>query len=196
MGGRAFASAPRRARNRTGASGAIDPDRPRRWPAAATGWLAGLACMAGLALLLPKPMIIYNPSPSIPVGYYIRSAGAPRLGSIIAFHVPKPGLAYAREHIPYVVGGGIIKKIAAVSGDHVCCRHRLVINGRVWGPVATIDRNGDALPHWGGCRALGRDEYFVVSTRIPNSFDSRYYGPVSRSDVIGSFRPLWTDAVP
>jgi len=31
---------------------------------------------------------------------------------------------------------------------------------------------------------------FVFSARVPNSFDSRYYGPVRRSDVMGSYRRL------
>ena len=29
--------------------------------------------------------------------------------------------------------------------------------------------------------------------RLPNSFDGRYYGPVRETDVVGMFRPVWTD---
>jgi type IV secretory pathway protease TraF len=35
---------------------------------------------------------------------------------------------------------------------------------------------------------MGPDEIFVFSARAPNSFDSRYYGPIHRADVLGSYR--------
>ena len=73
-----------------------------------------------------------------------------------------------------------------------CAGDQLTINGRVVAPIAKFDREGRALPQWRECRVLRRDEYFVFSNRIPNSFDSRYYGPVAQSEVIGTFRPLWT----
>jgi type IV secretory pathway protease TraF len=38
--------------------------------------------------------------------------------------------------------------------------------------------------------ACGR-EYVVFSNRIPNSFDSRYYGPVHRRDILGVYAPIW-----
>ena len=65
---------------------------------------------------------------------------------------------------------------------------RLVINGQARAPIAIRDSAGDLLPQWKGCRRLGSDELFVFSDRIPNSFDSRYYGPVHRSEVIGVYR--------
>ena len=46
------------------------------------------------------------------------------------------------------------------------------------------------LPVWRGCRALRRGEFFVFSNRIPNSFDSRYYGPVTQAQILGVFQPL------
>jgi len=148
---------------------------------------------AGLiAAAFPGPLLLYNPSPSIPIGYYLRASVPPVKGRIIAFHVPASGRAYAASHIPYVVRGAIIKPIVAAAGDRVCASDRLTINGRVVAPIAKLDRQGRALPQWRGCRVLRRDEYFVFSNRIPNSFDSRYYGPVAQSEVIGTFRPLWT----
>ncbi len=39
---------------------------------------------------------------------------------------------------------------------------------------------------------MASDEYFVFSDRVPNSFDSRYFGPISRAAIIGVYRPLFT----
>ena len=46
------------------------------------------------------------------------------------------------------------------------------------------------LPRWNGCRRLHNGEVFVFSDRIPNSFDSRYFGPVNRAEIVGVFRPV------
>jgi type IV secretory pathway protease TraF len=67
-----------------------------------------------------------------------------------------------------------------------------VINGRDLAPIASRDGEGRALPRWTACRQLGPDELFVFSARVPNSFDSRYFGPVSRTAVMGVFNPLLT----
>jgi type IV secretory pathway protease TraF len=48
------------------------------------------------------------------------------------------------------------------------------------------------MPVWQHCRPLLDDELFLLSTTNPASFDSRYFGPVSVSAVIGSAQPIWT----
>jgi type IV secretory pathway protease TraF len=67
-----------------------------------------------------------------------------------------------------------------------------VING-VWrAPVLAHDSESRPLPRWRACRRLDAGEFFVFSNRIPNSFDSRYYGPVRREAIVGVFRPIMT----
>lgn len=151
----------------------------------------GLVAIAVVAL--PRPFIFYNPSPSITTGYYARSGETPATGKIIAFRVPEIGRDYAAQHMPYLIRGGIIKPIAAEAGDTVCTTGSggLRINGKARAPIAEHDRHGLSLPHWRDCRVLRAGEYFVFSDRIPNSYDSRYYGPVPASDIIGTFRLLW-----
>ena len=45
------------------------------------------------------------------------------------------------------------------------------------------DSAGRPLPAWRIRRVLGPDEFFVFSSRIANSFDSRCYGPITRKDI-------------
>lgn len=157
--------------------------------------LVPVVTAAAVAAALPGPIVIHNPSPSIPQGYYVRSAQTPAPGQIIAFRIPAKGRPYAAAHMPPLIRAGIIKRIAAAAGDSVCttARNGLAINGRHVAPIVQRDRFGRPLPHWIGCRPLVAGEYFVFSDRIPNSYDSRYYGPVQTSDIIGTFRPLWVD---
>jgi type IV secretory pathway protease TraF len=54
------------------------------------------------------------------------------------------------------------------------------------------DGDGHRLPIWRGSRVLGADEFFVFSDRIPNSFDSRCYGPIERGQVESVRQPLLT----
>lgn len=53
-------------------------------------------------------------------------------------------------------------------------------------PVRARDGRGEPLPVWRGCRALGPAELFLLGDS-PDSFDSRAFGPVDRSSVIGVF---------
>jgi type IV secretory pathway protease TraF len=49
---------------------------------------------------------------------------------------------------------------------------------------------GRPLSSWGQCRRLADDELFLLSVTNPASFDSRYFGPINASAVIGLARPL------
>lgn len=154
----------------------------------------GVLLVGFSAFAKPTPLVIYNPSSSEPKGFYRLSALRPAPGRLIAFRVPRPGAAYAASHIPYVARTAILKEIAVGQGSNVCVRGgEIWIAGQPRAHVATKDHNGALLPHWLGCRKLAAREYFVFSNRISNSYDSRYYGPVPASDIVGVYQPLWTE---
>jgi conjugative transfer signal peptidase TraF len=157
----------------------------------------GLLPVIGLAsarAALGRPALLYNPSPSEPTGLYRLSESSPAPGRIIAFKVPDAGRVYANAHLGSIARTAILKEIAAGQGALVCELDGTVsIDGRVRGSVAATDRQGVSLPHWSGCQRLQKGQYFVLSNRIPNSFDSRYYGPVSEADLVGVYQALWTE---
>lgn len=160
-------------------------------------WLILLACLpaagaAAAASYAGGPLVLYNPSPSVPMGWYIRSGGPVEVGKLIAFRVPELGRDYVRTNIPYLVKASIIKPVAAAVGYQVCTLRGLEINGRPIGAIAARGSSGHTLPHWIGCRRLRQGEFFAVSTRIRDSFDSRYYGPITAGEILGTYRPLWT----
>ncbi len=168
--------------------------RRRRLTPMILAW-AVLPCgaSAALAAIVPQPSILWNRTASEPTGLYVRTAAAPATGRIIAFHAPAPAFPYADDRMGYLHRVPILKQIAAGEGDVVCTlAGALSINGRWRAPVLAHDPHGGLLPQWRGCRALGKGEFFVFSNRIPNSFDSRYFGPVKTGDIVGVFEPVMT----
>jgi len=154
--------------------------------------LVSLAAVPIIAtLVVQHPLLIANRTPSEPEGLYLRTFGAPKVGRIIAFQAPAAAFPYADRRLAYLHRTPILKVIAAGPGDHVCTSHDVLnINGQDRAPILRQDGEGTALPRWRGCRALEPGEFFVFSDRVPNSFDSRYFGPVSRGAVIGVFQHL------
>ncbi len=155
-------------------------------------WVCALTVGAALAAqVTAQPLVLYNGSPSEPEGLYVRDPGPPRVGRLIAFHPPDAARAYVQAHMPAIARGSILKTVVATQGDRVCAEAGgVAVNGRLLGAAAPRDRQGRALPQWRECRALAAGEAFVFSGRIPNSFDSRYYGPVTSRDLVGVYRPL------
>ena len=94
----------------------------------------------------------------------------------------------------------LLKPIVAVAGDVVELTPNTVsINGRAQSHSATVDHDsqGRPLPHlpWGRY-LLGPGEMWVMSTLHPNSWDSRYFGPIRLETVIATAAPLWVHRTP
>ena len=147
--------------------------------------LIGVASASG-------PWVLWNRTDSEPQGVYARTLQKPAIGSLIAFPAPAAAFPYADGRMAYLRSVPILKQVAAAEGDLVCTQgSTLAVNGRSLAPIYTFDPRGRRLPQWRGCRRLGAGEFFVFSNRIPNSFDSRYYGPVRAQQVLGVYRRLW-----
>jgi conjugative transfer signal peptidase TraF len=152
--------------------------------------IAALALLGGAGAAAPR-LALVNESPSLPKGLYVRSfAAAPEDGAVVA--IPQPPTAR-----PYLSGLGVpretklLKRVAASGGAEVCAKPKAVLVGSHPLPTATIDRRGTRLPHWSGCRRLAPEELFLVGDTV-TSFDSRYFGPVHRSQVEGVYREILT----
>lgn len=154
----------------------------------------GIGLIAFAAFADPTPQLAWNASASAPLGLYRVVSGAPRRGDLLLVRAPESitRLAAERGYLPLNVP--LVKRVAALSGDDVCAfDETVVVNGRAVADRLKADRAGRPLPWWSDCRELASDELFLLMDDVSGSFDSRYFGPVSRANVIGRLVPLWTE---
>ena len=147
------------------------------------------------ALASETPWILYPNTPSLPLRFYVRTLDERVVGSIAAFHVPKIAIDYKRSIGERVEPDFLfMKPVVAGPHDHVCHREQgaIELNGQPIADVAAEDRLGRPLPVWQGCEVIGPDHYFTLSDYVPNSFDSRHFGPIHVDDILGVYRPLLT----
>ena len=148
----------------------------------------------GCAEFAPLPRrVLLNPSESAPRGFYwLSDPSSYSAGDLIVARLPGDvaALADERRYLPQSVP--VLKRIAAERFDVVCESSGIVrINARIVAYTLPRDGRGRQLGVWNGCRSLAGDEYFLLG-RSAASFDSRYFGPVRASALLGRAIPLWT----
>ena len=167
--------------------------RARRWGVVLSIGL-GIAALAWPLVHAPVARIVYNPSDSVPRGWYrIGPPDSLHVGSLVLAPLPVDAAALAaqRDYLPDDIP--LLKRIGARSPQQVCIQDHIVsIDGVVIATALVVDGHGRSLPAWEHCRPLFDDELFLLSTTNPASFDSRYFGPIAVTAVIGSAQPLWT----
>lgn len=154
-----------------------------------------LATIAGAAIPISGHALVFNDSPSVPRGlYWIHLGAEPRdRGEYVVFLPPDTAatLIYGRGWLPLSMP--LLKPVGGVEGDSYCITGgRFMVNAIDAGPVYFVDAQGLPLPQMRGCRRVGHGEFLPVSTYLDRSFDGRYMGAVSISNVLGSGRPLLT----
>lgn len=159
--------------------------------------LAAISTLSILLILVAElphqPFLIWNATASVPPGLYRLSHVPPVRGDIVTVRLPRSiaELASARGYLPSNVL--LLKPLSATAGDHVCRRGSLVfINGALRAIALATDSRGQSLPIWQGCVKLGPDEFVFIGARR-DSYDSRYFGPIRTSQILGRSVPIWTN---
>jgi conjugative transfer signal peptidase TraF len=159
--------------------------------------MAALAAGALMLLALPaawprSTLLVWNATASAPVGLYRVLEGRPvvRGGMVVAWAPASARrLAARRGYLPARVP--VVKHVAAATGDRVCAAGvEIRVNGRSIARRRKADAAGRPMPWWRGCRDLARGESFLLNDR-PDSFDGRYFGITSRSQILGPAVLLW-----
>lgn len=150
-----------------------------------------------VALACPKadaPILLWNASASVPIGVYRLVSRPPRPGALAVIRLPEPVRTLAETRGYLRARTLLIKPAAAGAGDLVCRHGSLItINGQAVAQAKLTDTAGRPLPTWSGCIRLADTQVFVLAPD-PDSFDSRYFGPVDHVHVLGKALPVWIDA--
>lgn len=156
--------------------------------------LAGTALIAAPVWSRPDIRFIWNASASVPVGLY-RIVPVTRVEvTDLAVVIPPADLAAFLDERGYLPRGlPLIKRVLALPGATVCrSGAEIVAYGTTYGQARARDTRGRTLPAWQGCRTLRDGETFFMNWDSADSFDSRYFGPLPLSTVVGRAVPVWT----
>ena len=141
------------------------------------------------------PHYIWNASSSVPIGLY-RVQATTRLAVTELVAVQPPDLLAAfldlNGYLP--VGVPMLKRVLALPGQTVCRNGlKIAVDGVDVGEARERDGRNRPLPVWHGCRVIADGDVFVMNWQSADSLDSRYFGPLPASAVIGRAIPVWTD---
>ena len=138
--------------------------------------------------LNPRPLVTWNASQSVPIGWYYVEHRQSKLHEIAVLKPPAWAqlIADQRHYLPSF--SWLLKPVAAEQGAVVCRFGRQVfINAKPVARAHLRDKLGRILPRWKGCRVLQQGQIFLLSRHL-DSFDSRYFGPVDSTLIIGTAR--------
>jgi conjugative transfer signal peptidase TraF len=146
----------------------------------------------------------FNLTSSLPIGLYRVTRDAPTLerGAIVLYCLPPPvaGFAHNRGYVPRggQCPGGLTpigKMVAALPGDTVVLTTvGITVNGALQSHsrALAIDLEGRGLPQLTSGSYVVRDGYTWLLAPSDRSFDSRYLGELSTTNIVARVRPCWT----
>jgi len=138
------------------------------------------------------PRLIYNGSPSAPIGWYFVGPTAEiKHGMQVAAFAPQEmtELAQQRGYVPSHIP--LIKTVWAVGGQIICWEDG-VLRVPNYSDIAVLgqDNLGREVPRISGCHRLKDNEFLLISDQIKSSWDSRYFGPVNAEGILGQAKYL------
>lgn len=148
-----------------------------------------------------------NLTPSMPLGIW-RAGDTIHRGAYVTACItrdmPSVALAFDREYFPHgECASGyspLLKEIGAVPGDTVTLNDDgVAVNGHAIPHTKTnhADTNGRPMQYISrGTYIVPPGEFWLFANGHPNSYDSRYFGPVKVTNILHSMRPILTIAYP
>lgn len=141
-------------------------------------------------MLRPQDLILYNPSDSIPKGFYVRDRSELVRGSIVTIRSINAAPDYAAKRDFADEGDRFLKRITAMEGDTVCAEGSAVsVNGVTVAERGQVDAAGNPLPSCSGCVVLEAGEVFLLGDH-PGSFDGRCWGISDLAELGSPWRLL------
>ena len=140
------------------------------------------------------PSYIWNASDSVPIGLYrLQSVEQLRVTELVAIRPPEPLETFLDLNGYLPIGVPMLKRVLALPGQTICrIGLSISVDGIDVGQAHDRDGRGRPLPVWHGCQVIADGDVFVMNWQSRDSLDSRYFGPLPASAVIGKAVPVWT----
>jgi conjugative transfer signal peptidase TraF len=162
--------------------------------------ITGLLCFGGLCYLAG---VRINTSPSIALGLYWSCAKPAEKGDYVMFCPPRSELFDTARKRGYIGAGFcpggygyIMKRVFAATNDAVTVTEDGVrVNGKLlpFSAVLEADQGGRPLPRYrNDGYTLNEHQVLLMTDAHPFSFDSRYFGPIDRSQIKSVISPIFT----
>jgi conjugative transfer signal peptidase TraF len=141
------------------------------------------------------PHYIWNASNSVPIGLYqVQATTRLAVTELVAVQPPDLLAAFLDLNGYLPIGVPMLKRVLALPGQTVCRNGlKIAVDSVDVGEARERDGRNRPLPVWHGCRVIADGDVFVMNWQSADSFDSRYFGPLPASAVIGRAIPVWTD---
>lgn len=155
---------------------------------------AALALIGASAAVRSEPVVVWNASASVPIGFYaITQFENPVVGDLVAVRPPEPLAKWLFESSYLGRDTPLLKRVAALPGSEVCrTGTTILVDGAAVAEARERDRLDRPLPVWRGCRTLRSGEVFFLNADHASSLDGRYFGPLDVDSIIGRATPIWT----
>ena len=115
--------------------------------------------------------------------------GEPQRGDVVVFHAP------SSAHCPQGTGCDFIKRVVGLPGELVEIKDsQIFVNSESLGEVYIPDEFQTEAGSFTKNKpvSLGGNQYFVVGDNRPHSSDSRVWGPIDKSMIVGkAFFRYW-----
>lgn len=143
-----------------------------------------------------------NTTHSIPIGVYRVSGKEAIKGDYVIFCPPVRGDFTDALERGYIVSGfceggygNMMKELAGVAGDSVeISRNGVSVNGVLLPHSKPLEKDGLGrilTPHYIFKRHLRNGEVLLMTNRLDNSFDARYFGILNINQLDAVIVPVW-----
>jgi conjugative transfer signal peptidase TraF len=149
---------------------------------------------AASASIHPLPRFIWNASASVPIGLYaVHPARTLSITELVVVQPPQDLAQFLADRHYLPKGVPMLKRVLALPGQTVCRNARTItVDGIAMGEALDRDSQGRPLPVWQGCQRVADGQVFLMNWQSEDSLDGRYFGPLSRTTIVGRADPLWT----
>lgn len=152
-------------------------------------FMAGLAVGVALMGLLIglHARLVWNISPSLPIGLYWRQAvGEIRIGDLVEFTPPDAII----QKFPTGWRGTLIKQVVGLAGDRACWTAAAFIVMHDQQRMVVALEAAHTAPDE-SCEIVSAVSFLGVGQH-QRSLDSRYVGQIDRRRIVHKVVPLWT----